>query len=179
MRRAGHPEPASSTGHRRARRPDRHPARSPQRASRGHRQHRQRARRRVAAPLATCAREGAHRDLQKAMRNVTGGVRIDTNYMPVCPGILVNPTDTSCIPGAPSRSSPRFMKCAWYAEDGAVRGLRFAVSSPANRTESGKVRSGQSARRLGTTDRSKLTGKPTPCGDMGWDGAIRRATAQR
>ena len=37
--------PHHPTGHRRAQRPDLHPARSPQRASRGHGQHRQRARR--------------------------------------------------------------------------------------------------------------------------------------
>ena len=53
------------------------------RGRRGHGKHRQHARRRVSAPLATCARERAHQNLHMAMRNVTGGVRIETNYMPV------------------------------------------------------------------------------------------------
>ena len=54
------------------------------RGRRGHGKHRQHARRRVSAPLATCARERAHQNMHMAMRNVTGGVRIETNYMPVC-----------------------------------------------------------------------------------------------
>ena len=54
---------------------------APQRASRGNGQHRHRARRRAAAPLTTCAREGASRGVHEAMRSVRAGVRIEKHYL--------------------------------------------------------------------------------------------------
>ena len=75
----------------------------------GHGKHRQHARRRVSAPLATCARERAHQNLHMAMRNVTGGVRIETNYMPVCVCHSRQSQRTSA--GAPGPSLSAFSSC--------------------------------------------------------------------
>ena len=99
------------------------------RGRRGHGKHRQHARRRVSAPLATCARERAHQNLHMAMRNVTGGVRIETNYMPVWVCHSRQSQRTSAGTSGPALSSCSLGVALPSRTDSWELDIRFAVRS--------------------------------------------------